>query len=63
MQQKIEQAVSPITYMLGGATTIWGFNAEQWGIIGIITGIILGTATFCINWYYKHQALKKIGND
>lgn len=58
MNPRVEQVATGLTYAASGATTVWGFNAEQWGILGIIVGIVLGIGTFIVNLYYKQKHLK-----
>ncbi|MBE9515971.1 MAG: hypothetical protein IME93_03220 [Proteobacteria bacterium] len=52
----MEQSMAPIAYIASGVTTVWGFNAQEWGIFGIMAGIVIGVSTFLLNWYYKHKA-------
>ena len=36
-------------------TTFMGLTVDEWGIVGIITGIVFGAITLGINWYYNHK--------
>jgi uncharacterized membrane protein YphA (DoxX/SURF4 family) len=55
-QHEIAAAIaSKVTYTVSGVLMIFGFTLND---LALILGMILGIATFCINWYYKHQTLK-----
>ena len=44
----------------GGGLWLWlGDNAQAIGAVGVLIGIILGVATFIVNWYYRHKTYKK----
>ena len=51
----MERAATPIAYVASGATVFLGLTVEEWGVVGIIVGIVLGLATFGVNWYYQHK--------
>ena len=51
----MERAATPIAYVASGATVLLGLTVEEWGVVGIIVGIVLGLATFSVNWYYQHK--------
>ena len=46
---------SKATYTLSGVLMLFGFTLND---LALILGMVLGVATFCLNWYYKHQTLK-----
>lgn len=50
-------AASPITYGASLVTVISGLTVNEWGVIA---GIILGAATFGVNWWYKHKTWKHL---
>lgn len=58
MNNKAEQTTGLVAYMGAGGTTVWGFNADEWGIIGVIAGIILTVIMMGINTYYKQKNLE-----
>jgi hypothetical protein len=45
-------------YLAGTATVVLGLNAEVWGIIGVIVGILFMGLTFATNLYFKCKAAK-----
>ena len=55
----MERVATPIAYVASGATVFLGLTVEEWGVVGIIVGIVLGLATFGVNWYYQHKRTKK----
>ena len=48
----IEKAATKTTYGASAGITFLGFTADEWGVIGIITGIVLGAATFSFNAWF-----------
>jgi len=47
-----------LTYMISGLTAFLGmFTVNEWGVI---SGIILGVATFILTWAYKQKYLETI---
>lgn len=50
-------SATPITYAASVVTVISGLTINEWGVI---TGIIIGTATFAVNWWYKHKTWKHL---
>jgi hypothetical protein len=55
---------SQVTYSVSGVLTVFGMSLND---IALILGILLGVATFLINWYYKHKTyqyhLKEMDDD
>lgn len=51
---------SKASYTASGALMIFGFTLSDFALI---LGMVLGVATFLINWYYKHMMLKKVNNE
>jgi hypothetical protein len=49
------EVASKITYTASGTLMIFGFSLNDFAII---LGMIIGVATFIINWYYKHKMAK-----
>lgn len=56
MQEKIQQLTSAASYTASGVSTAVGLLTIN--DIAAIIGIVLGTATFAINWIYKHKHFK-----
>lgn len=46
---------SKSAYTVSGVLVLFGFTLND---IALILGMILGIATFFLNWYYKHKTLK-----
>ena len=52
----MDKITTPTSYATSAAMTILGgLTISEWMAI---TGIILGIATFAINWFYKYKHLK-----
>lgn len=52
---------SKIAYTASGALMILGYTLND---LAVLLGMLLGIATFLLNWYYKHQTLKaKLGEE
>jgi|GEM_PF-405573 hypothetical protein len=63
----ITDTTSKYSYLGAGMTSLTGFIANtfgniNWADVASITGIIIGVATFLVNWYYKKKdfELKKL---
>lgn len=54
----VANVASNVTYTASGVLIFFGFTLSDWALI---LGMVLGLATFLMNWYYKHKAfvLKK----
>lgn len=53
---EIASAVASKTaYTVSGVLVLLGYTLND---IAVILGMVLGIATFFLNWYYKHQTLK-----
>lgn len=49
-------AGSKATYGGAGASVVgWLMSSE----FGVVAGIIIGIAGFCVNWYYRHKQDKR----
>lgn len=46
----MEKHASWISYTSNGMAIFCGLTLNDWGML---VGIVVGLATFCINWYYK----------
>lgn len=51
--EQVQAVASKSSYALSGATIIFGFNAEEWGIIFGMIGAFLGFATFVFNIWFR----------
>ena len=49
---QVDQMTSPATYAASAFTVIAGLTINEWVAIG---GLILGLATFIVNWWYKRK--------
>ena len=49
---QVTETYSPVTYGASVFTIIAGLTINEWVAIG---GLILGLATFALNWWYKHK--------
>ncbi len=46
----MERVTTPLAYSTSGSLVVFGFTLSD---ISLLIGIILGIATFLLNWYYK----------
>jgi len=55
--QNIANWLNTSTYVAGGGTVLFGLNAAEWGILGVLIGIVttLGMAGFTIWFKMKYQ--------
>jgi len=58
-----DKIASSVGYCTSGSLVCWGSFSHwlhdiDWNNVAVISGILIGLATFAINWWYKHQALK-----
>ena len=54
----IKESAAPITYGAAGGTVFLGMTVEEWGIAGVVIGILITLATFAVTVYFKRQHLK-----
>jgi hypothetical protein len=54
----IEKTAAKVSYGASAGTVYVGFTADEWGIIGIITGIVLGVATFSFNCWFRMKYMR-----
>ena len=67
LNEQVMQYSSDVTYTAAGVSTtmgLWawfGENANAIGALGVFIGVLIGVATFAINWVYKqrHYQLEK----
>lgn len=52
----MEKHTSWISYTSNGFAVICGLTLNDWGIV---FGVVLGIATFTINWYYKAKDARR----
>jgi len=52
VQNPILEQASTVTYGASAVTVLSGLTINEWGVVA---GIMLGAATFVINWWYKHR--------
>lgn len=54
----VEKFATKASYTASAGTMFMGFTAEEWGIIGVITGIVLGAATFSFNAWFRMKYMR-----
>ena len=59
----ITDTTSKYSYLGAGMTSLTGFIANtfgniNWADVASITGIIIGVATFLVNWYFELKKLE-----
>ena len=52
----MERHSSWISYTASGSTVFFGLTVNDFGVL---IGILVGIATFAVNWYYKHKESKR----
>ena len=52
MTEQLMESTTPISYLASLFAVVSGLTVNEWGVIA---GIIIGTATFAVNWWYKHK--------
>ena len=52
MINTIQKTASDISYGASAATVVSGLTVNEWGVV---VGLIIGTATFAVNWWYRHK--------
>jgi len=52
-------ASAAATGVAGAITTetVFGFTPDEWTVIGVVGGLLIGFLGFCVNVYFKHQHL------
>lgn len=58
VQHVAEVTSTPMTYLASAGTILAGLTLDEWQAIGVAGGLILGTLTFAVNWWYKHKHYK-----
>lgn len=53
-----EKAAPYATYGGGGSALVFGLTANEWSVIGVISGIVIGLLGWVTSVYFKHQHLK-----
>ena len=53
---KMERVTTPLAYSTSGSLVVFGFTLSD---LSLIVGILLGIATFMLNWYYKAKDDKR----
>lgn len=43
---------------IGTSALVMGMGSLNWNMIFMVLGFLMGLATLCINWYYKHKNSK-----
>lgn len=59
----IEKSATKLSYGASAGTMFLGLTADEWGVIGIITGIVLGVATFSFNCWFRMKYQRPNNNE
>ncbi len=43
------------TAALSGAAKVFGLTQDEWAVLGIIGGLLVGVAGLVIQWWYRHK--------
>ena len=54
----MKETLSITTYGVAGATVYFGMTIEQWGVIGVVSGIVIGLLNLSATIWFKRQHLK-----
>jgi hypothetical protein len=57
LAQEVSHHASGLTYSSAAMTVIGGLTLNEWLAI---SGIVLGLATFVVNWVYKQKHWKRL---
>ena len=49
---------STASYAASGGTVWLGLNSSEWGIVGVVVGIVIALATFAVNYWFQKKRLK-----
>jgi len=49
----IEKTATKAAYAASAGNVFLGFTADEWGVIGIVSGIVLGVLTFGFNVWFR----------
>ena len=52
----MERVTSPVAYATNGALIVFGMTLSDWAAA---IGILLGVATFALNWYFQAKRLSR----
>ena len=55
ISEQAHEVTAKVAVAAGGGTAVWGYLEANW--MGLV-GLLIATATFAVNWYYKHKHLK-----
>ena len=51
----MQVTVAPATYLAAGGTVFMGLNVQEWGIVGVIVGIVFTVLTYATTFYFKRR--------
>lgn len=54
----IEKTASKATYGASVGTVYLGYTSDEWGVIGIISGMLIGAATFSFNVWFRMKYMR-----
>lgn len=61
--EAVEKLAAKASYGASAGTVFFGFTTDEWGVIGIITGIVLGVATFSFNAWFRMKYMRPKDQD
>lgn len=53
VMEQLEQTATTGAYGASGVSVFMGFTVDEWGVIGVVVGIVLAVATFAFNVWFK----------
>lgn len=56
-ESAITKVASNVTYTGATGATVFGLTPSEWSIIGVIGGLVIAFAGFCVNVYFKRRHL------
>lgn len=59
----VEKTATKISYGAGASSVFLGFTVEEWGVIGIVGGLIFSAATFGFNVWFKLRYMSNKRNE
>ena len=50
---KVDEIATAASYSASGVAVFMGLTVDEWGVLGVVVGIVLGLVTFAFNIWFK----------
>ena len=54
----VEKTAVVASYSASATSIFAGLSSAEWSVVGIVGGLIIGVATFFVNFWFKKEQLK-----